>query len=234
MFALRRITFGLLLLLPLASRAVAQNTRDEFWPEIDGYVNLNSATRLYFLANFNSDKETRQWQADLGAHIDFALKPVLRRELRSHQDVFRKRFLSFRAGFRYITSLTDSGSPYLEHRWVVELTSRLPLPEKVAMVHTSRSEMRFISRQPFSTRYRDKLQLEREFSLGAVVLIPYVNGELYYDTRYDVWNRNRYSVGVQVPAGRHLVLETYFLRQNDSRSGTPHVNAFSLKFNVYL
>jgi hypothetical protein len=78
------------------------------------------------------------------------------------------------------------------------------------------------------------MQLERDFSLGPLILTPYVNGELYYDTRYDIWNRNRYSVGVQAPAGTHLVLETYYLRQNDSRSSPPHVNAFGLTISLYF
>jgi len=39
---------------------------------------------------------------------------------------------------------------------------------------------------------------------------------------------------VQAPAGTHLVLETYYLRQNDSRSNPPHVNAFGLTINLYF
>jgi hypothetical protein len=84
------------------------------------------------------------------------------------------------------------------------------------MIDSSRGDLRFIRGQPFSTRYRNKLQLERDFSFGSLAFTPYLNGQLYYDTRYDVWNRNRYSAGVEVPAGKHLVLETYYLRQNDS------------------
>lgn len=102
------------------------------------------------------------------------------------------------------------------------------------MTDSSRGDLRFISGQPFSTRYRNKLQLERDFCFGPLVFTPYLNGQLYYDTRYDIWNRNRYSAGVQIPAGQHLVLETYYLRQNDNRSTTPHVNAVGLTFNLYF
>jgi hypothetical protein len=66
------------------------------------------------------------------------------------------------------------------------------------------------------------------------VFTPYINGQLYYDTRYDLWNRNRYSAGVEIPAGKRLVLDTYYLRQNDSRSTPPHINVFGLKFNLYF
>jgi hypothetical protein len=168
---------------------------------VDGYVNLSPAVRLLLLTLFTDKLETGHWQGDFGVHFDFALKPVFRRELRSRDDVFRRRFFSFRAGYRYITSLGESSSPYLEHRWVVEVTSRVPLPKKLVMIDSSRGELRFIGGQPFSTRYRNKLQLEREFSFGSLVFTPYLNGQLYYDTRYDVWNRNRYSAGVEVRPG---------------------------------
>lgn len=95
---------------------------------MDGYVNLKPTVRLFLLAKFTDVLETGDWQGEFGVHVDFALKPVFRRELRSRDDVFRRRFLSFRTGYRYITSLGEGSSPYLEHRWVVELTSRAPLP----------------------------------------------------------------------------------------------------------
>ena len=235
MFTHRRIILALLALLAGSPvKATAQSTQSEFRPQVDGYVNLSPAVRLFLQALFTDALETGHLRGHFGVHFDFALKPVFRRELRSHDDVFRRRFLSFRAGYLYITSLGESSSPYLEHRWVVELTSRFPLPEKLVMTDSSRGELRFIGGQPFSTRYRNKLQLERDFSFGSVVFTPYLNGQLYYDTRYDVWNRNRYSAGVQVPAGKHLVLETYYLRQNDSRSSIPHLNVAGLTINLYF
>lgn len=82
------------------------------------------------------------------------------------------------------------------------------------MSDRSRGEMRFIRGKPFATRYRNKLELERDFAIGQLVYTPYINGEVFYDTRYGAWSQNRYSAGVQVPAGARIVLETYFLRQH--------------------
>jgi len=232
--AIPKAVIWTLLLASGAATGAAQNTESEFWPELDAYVNLNSTTRLFFLASFNGDKETRSWEGTFGVHLDFALKPVFRRDLRTRGDVFSRRFLSFRGGFRYISSLTDVGQPYLEHRWVTELTSRYPLPGKLVLSDRSRGELRFISGQPFSTRYRNRMQLESDFSLGPLILTPYVNGEVFYDTRYDAWNQNRYAVGVQAPAGAHLVLETYYRRQNNTKSSPRHVNAFGLTVSLYF
>jgi hypothetical protein len=148
-------------------------------------------------------------------------------------DVLRKRYLSFGAGYHYITSLTD-GQLHMERRWVIEVTSRFPLPENLLVVHRSRDDIRVISSEPLSSRYREKLQLERDFKPLSFVFVFYVSGELYYDTRHGMWNRNRYSVGLQVPAGRHLVSEAYYLRQNDSKSSTRHVNAVGISFNLHF
>jgi hypothetical protein len=161
------------------------------------------------------------------------LKPVFRRALRQQDDVFNKRFLSFQAGFRYISSF-GNGLPYLEHRWIVDCTPRYPLPWNVVISDRNRGEMRFISGRPFATRYRNELQMERDFAIGHVVLTPYISGEGFYDTRYDAWTQNRYSAGVQVPAGAHVVLDTYFLRQNQSRSTAAHVNVFGLRLRFYF
>jgi hypothetical protein len=94
MLTLGGITIALLVLLPGSpANAIAQNTQSEFWPEVDGYINLNARTRMFLLAHF-MDGGGSNCRGDFGVHLDFALKPVFRRELRWNDDVFRKR-LSF-------------------------------------------------------------------------------------------------------------------------------------------
>jgi Protein of unknown function (DUF2490) len=229
---IRMIMALVLTLTGFWTRAAAQNTTTEVWPQVQAYINLDTNTRVFLLGSFNYKADKSDWQGTFGAHLDFALKPVFRRELRSRGDVFNKRFLSFRAGYRYITSLGDS-SPSLERRWLVELTSRYLLPWQVVINDRSRGEMRFISGQAFSTRYRNRLQLERDFEAGPLVVTPYIDGELFYDTRSDAWNRVRYRAGAQIPAGDHVVLETYYLRQHDTRSSPPHTNGIGFTLNLY-
>jgi hypothetical protein len=58
--------------------------------------------------------------------------------------------------------------------------------------------------------------------------------ELFYDSRYDEWNRKRYFVGIEWPIGRTSVLDSYYYRQDDSRSSIAHVNAVGLALNLYF
>jgi hypothetical protein len=81
----------------------------------------------------------------------------------------------------------------------------------------NRGEFRFIKGQAFSTRYRNKLQLERDIKYGAYVFTPYAYDEVFYDTRYGQWTPNRYAFGVQLPIGAHVVLQPYYLRQDGNR-----------------
>jgi hypothetical protein len=142
----------LVILLPgLAIPAATSNTEGEFWPELDAYISLNSTTRLFLESSFRDNQPGDAWHGNFGVHLNFTLKPMFRRELRERDDVFNKGFLSCQTGLRYISSL-GSGTPYLEHRWIVDCTRRYPLPRNVTISDRSRGEMRLVRGEPVSTR----------------------------------------------------------------------------------
>ena len=218
-------------LLGFSLQGTAQNSVDEFWPRVQTYVNFNEIVRLYLLVSSKS-QDAGNWQGDFGVHLDFALKPVFRRDLRADDDVFRKRYLSFLVGYRYITNLPSTVPT--EQRALVEFTTRRLLPWQLVVSDRNRGEFRFLRGQPFSARYRNRLQFERDFSIGKFVYTPYTYGEVFYDTRYDAWTQTRYALGVQVPVVKHVVLETYYLRQHDTRSQPPHTNVWGLDLKLYF
>jgi Protein of unknown function (DUF2490) len=220
---------GSMFLFPLA----AQNSKEEFWPEIDIYVNQGSKTREIFVDSFNQDQSTRYREGSFSYFLDLALKPVFRRDLREREDVFRRRFLTFRAGYQYTTTLVDADSSS-ENRIIAESTARVPLPAKFVVADRNRGEFRFIRGQAFFMRYRNRLMVERDVRLGRFVFTPYAYDEVFYDTRYGVWNRSRYAWGLQIPTGPHMVVEPYFLRQQDTRATLRYVNAFGLTLSLYF
>lgn len=75
--------------------------------------------------------------------------------------------------------------------------------------------------------------VERELTVRDYRFTPYLSGELFYDSRYEVWNRNRYAIGVRTPLVKHLSIDTYLMRQNDSRSHPNHADilGLTLSFN---
>jgi hypothetical protein len=216
-----------------AGAASANETNSEVRPESDVYVQLDPMIRIQFMNSFGGNLNTGDWRANPTFFVETALKPLLRRRLRQQPDVYRSRYLVFRAGYRYRTDLASGGAPH-ENRGILEVISRYPLPWRLVISDRSRGEFRFVQGKPFSSRYRNRLRLEYDFQRGRFECTPYVDAEIFYDTRFDKWARRQYQSGVQFPMGSHVMLEPYYLRQDNSHSIPRHVNAFGFKFNLYL
>lgn len=215
-------------------RAQEPTTRQEFWPEVDVYINIKPKVRLYLLGTLSKSIEdgelfnAQSYEAQVGAHVDY---------IPNHHVILR-------TGYRYGTAVGDNDDGFREHRILTEQTLRKMLPGEFLFSDRNRQDFRIINGD-FSFRYRNRVTVEREIPMFKKrTITPYVSGELYYDTRFNVWNRNRWGVGVQhsLRSGpllkmllpkRQIILDIYFMRQNDSRSSTPHVNALgaSLAFH---
>lgn len=233
------LRLGLILILVLITthpaKALQSTTSQEFWPEIDVYVSVKPKVRLFLLGTISRSVEDGEIfksdavEAQVGFHVDY----------------IPNKHVILRTGYRYGTSLGDTVSPYTEHRLVTEQTLRKLLPGDVLLSDRNREDFRFISGD-FSFRYRNRVTLEREVHLfKGRTITPYVSGEIYYDTRYSTWNRNRLTAGVQqslrrgplrkmLLPNRQVILDLYFTHQNDSRSSTQHVNALGAALAYYF
>ncbi len=211
----------------------AQSTGEELRPELGFYIQEGPLLRVELVDSFRGPQSSQDWQGDFAFYVETALKPVFRQELRERPDVYRDKYLTLRAGYRYQTSLTNASSAS-ESRGILELTSRYELPWQLVISDRNRGDFRFIEGQPFSTRYRNRLRLERDVQYHSLSCTPYVYDEIFYDTRYDRWTLNLYSLGVQFPIGLHVILEPYYLRQDGSHSTPAHINAVGFKFNLYF
>ena len=219
-------------LLAATLSAQEDDTRWEWWPEVDAYVGLNERFRLYLLATVARNRAEDIREGMLGAHVDFFAKPLGRPWLLPTPDVVKRHYLTFRAGYRYGWDLNDR-SGYREHRVLLEATVRsLPIARFV-FINRNRLDLRDVNGER-SWRYRNRSRLERDLPLGSHAATPYAMVEFFYDSRYDQWNRQRYFVGVEWPLGPTSILDSYYCRQNDSRSSVAHVNASGLALNLYF
>jgi hypothetical protein len=55
----------------------------------------------------------------------------------------------------------------------------------------------------------------REFTVRERAVVPYVNFEWFYDTRYNGWARTLLMSGAEVTLTRHFRYEVYVASQND-------------------
>ena len=217
------------------AKAQQSVTRNEFWPEIDVYINVKPKVRLYLIGTISKsveDGEIRNaqgFEAQFGAHIDYIPND----------------HIILRTGYRFGTSVGDADEPYKEHRLLTEQTLRKLLPGDLLLSDRNREDFRFVNGD-FSFRYRNRVSIEREVNLFKErTITPYVSAEIFYDTRTSAWNRNRLAVGFQqslrrgplrkmLLPKRQVILDLYYMRQNDSRSETQHVNAIGAALAFYF
>jgi hypothetical protein len=209
-----RVIICLLLLGCLSGQAVAQDgpeTRNELWPEVDLFIYLNPKWRLFLMATLSQERETNiDLEGQTGVHIDH----------------FFNKYLVFRAGYRYGFSLVED-DPFQEHRILFEQTIRVPFMWKILLSDRNRQDLRWVDGE-FSARYRNRLMLERDFGIGNFRFTGYGSAEVYYDSRFDTFNRNRFIFGVAFPVTNRFGLDLNYARQNDSRSQPNHVNAIGI------
>jgi hypothetical protein len=77
-------------------------------------------------------------------------------------------------------------------------------------------------------RYRLRLQVEKSYKHEGRALVPFVNAEAFYDTRYDAWIRERYQLGMEIELSQSWRLEPALTHQADERSSPGRINALGL------
>ncbi len=194
-----------------AAQVQADDTRNEFWPEAQFHLGFTPQTKLILLANITRTRKTHtSLEGQLGITLDHRFN-----------DIF-----SMRAGYRYGTSLV-ADDPSTEHRILLEQTFRFRLPWKFLLSFRTREDLRFIDGD-FSTRIRERAKLERDVEFEGYTFTPYGSAEIYYDTRFNRFARNRFILGAVFPVTKHFSVDAYIARQNDSRPQIKHVNALGL------
>ena len=227
-----RILLTLVAFAALSHPARAEDHHEEFVPELNVFIKLSKQIRLFLLGDVTQGFSPDFTDGELGAHVDFTLKPILRRELR-HGDWERSRYLWARAGYVVSGDLDDRDDGSTTHTLLLEGTTRLELPAKIWLVNRARVDFRDIDGES-SQRYRLRLGIEREFTVRGVVMVPYAQAEVFHDTRFDSWNRQLYQAGVEIELTKHWRIEPYFARQNDSRSASGNANRFGVVLKTYF
>jgi hypothetical protein len=226
-----RIFLALVVFAGLIRPAQAEH-HEEFVPELNVFIKLSKHVRLFLLADVTQGFSPSFTDGELGAHLDFTLKPILRRELR-HGNWERDRFLWVRAGYVVSTDLDDRDDGSTTQMMLVEMTGRFELPAKVWLVNRARVDFRDTDGNS-SQRYRFRLGIERELTVCGVTMVPYAQAEIFHDSRFDSWNRQLYQAGVEIELNKHWRIEPYIARQNDSRSASGNVNRFGLVLKSYF
>ena len=110
----------------------------------------------------------------------------------------RGRYFWARVGYDRVYKATEEDGKWVaEDRGILSLWGKFPLPGEVWLEGRARADLRWIGEE-YSTRYRWRFEATREFVVLDHVLVPYVNVEWFYDTRYDGWARTLYQGGFEL------------------------------------
>ena len=213
----------------LCEPAISQTS--QFLLEIDAYSKLQPDIRFNFQA-----KETREAgdpiQAEVGPGFDFFLKPLVRlKEITLFDlDDSKARPLQLSVGFRYVPSVDK---PHLE-RMVISATPHLPLVAKILLSDRNRTDLDWEKGQ-FSWRYRNRISLERTFSIRSYHPAPYVSGESFYQSQYQKWSTTAFYAGCLFPMGKHYEFDPYYEHQNiTGKRPNQQLNQVGLILDLYF
>lgn len=230
---LRMVAFCCILSLPAQAYA-ADNTEEQFWPELDVYYHLNRSVRLMFFSAVTKDRDVDYLDGELGGRLDIYVprfRPVLFRRL-VREDDSRMQRMQFRAGYRYNHSIGRTPST-TEQRTFLDGVVRWAVPANVLMSDRNRFEFRLVNGS-YSWRYRNELKLERDFQVRHRSFTAYTSSEEFWDSRFNRWNRLRFTGGLVLPFRKIWELKPHYSRQINTTAQTRNTNAIGITLSVYV
>jgi hypothetical protein len=235
---LRLVCLALTVWLGGTGTSIAQDASAEFWPEIDTWLRISPAWRFSAFTSLSKNIETHYREGSLILQVDYAFGTMKGRHIRRLVDEGRgqemKRLL-VRSGYLRGKSLGDDGEIFTERSALVELHLRTPFKGDFLVSHRVRTDFRWLGTDyAFSTRVRYRLMMEKEYNAGRTSIVPYVNGEVYYDSHYATVNRVRLMGGATIARWPHFGLEGNITYQRDSRSSVTNLYALNLILHLFF
>jgi hypothetical protein len=191
-------------------------------------------------------RDTQIWhETQLAIAIDKQIDLLLLGTIRFGRDVSRPvderigiglnfkvgKYLTLSPSYLYIGTQPLRNQKAYENRLSFAATLKGPVGHGFVLSDRNLFERRLRHPQIDSSRYRNKLQLEHPFKLGATSFNGFVADEIFYDWAANAWVRNRFTIGAGHTFNKHVTAELYYLRQNDSHSkpGDLHVIGSTLR-----
>jgi hypothetical protein len=201
----------------------------QFIPEVDAHLTLTPNIRVYF-----EDKNDRDGgdptQYAFGPSVQFYLKPLikLKRVTAFDLDDSKSRALVVEVGYRHILTPGDPST----NRMLLAVTSNFPMKGGFLISDRNRADLNWKD-SSFTWRYRNKLTVERTFSIYSYHPIPYIAVEPFYESQYSKVSTTSVYIGSQLPVGKHVQFNPYY--EHDNNTGKrPNKQQSSVGLALYL
>jgi hypothetical protein len=239
-YNLRYFWLGLCFSLAAISAVTAQNSSFEFWPETDIWYRINPSWRLSAFIPITKYHESQSRDLNIYLQADYAWgKPeytVFRRMLDENKVQQMKAWL-VRGGFMEGWGLGENAGDYTEDMLFAEIHRRVPLlvMGEILLSQRFRTDLRWVGQDPqFSYRFRYRVMVEKEYTDGNFSVVPYVNVEPYWDSRYSTFNRVRLIGGATLSWVPTLAFEGNITYQYDAHYTTKNLYALNLILHVFF
>lgn len=192
-------------------------------------MTLKPKTRLFLDAIYT--KGTDQATLELAGYLDISIKPIVKKLQRD--DWQRSRYFWARIGYDHaFTNFGSAGAGADENRGIISFYGKTFLPAEAWAEFRVRSDLRWIG-DDYSTRYRLRAEVDREFTVLDHAVVPYFNVEWFYDTRYDGWARTLYLLAAEVTVSTRFRYEINLARQSDRLPRESDVNVLAILLKWY-
>lgn len=230
-----RIFLVLSLSAVFCSRALGQSqtsdTETEFWGEADAHVQISPNSRVLAFGGAQQGVGFNYQQLYGAVGIGYQFKPILRSHL-ENIDPDKEHHLVVAGGYEFLQTY-QAGKTKDESRVILEAIPGYRPPGGFLVRDTNRVEFRW-DNGVYYTRYRNKLDVERDFITHGFRFTPYGYAEVFYDGAKNSWNQEYYAAGIQWPYRRILMLDTYYLLQKCPTCKPPTANVAGVTLNVYF
>ncbi len=233
-----RIYTGLGISLCLSISSLAQDTSVEFWPEMDIWYRLNPAWRLSAFLPITKYHESTDRDFNIYLQVDYAWgktrTPFFNRRMDENKQQQLQGWM-LRGGYMGGWSLYDHGENYSEDMAFLEIHKRIPFKGEELFSNRIRVDTRWIGQESkFSYRIRYRMMIEKELTAGRTAIVPYVNVEPYWDSRYAKIIKTRAIGGAAVSWRPRFALEGNITYQYDESYDTKNLYAFNLILHLYF
>lgn len=211
----------LFIIFLLSFTVLAQNAPTEdtqIWTDIQLTYPINKKTDAFLTGTFRLGRNLTN-AIDERAGFGFNFKP--------------NKFITFTPAYLYIARQPLRNSKTFESRLNLAVTFSYPIG-KYTISDRNQFERRFLNSRPNTWRYRNRLQIERNFAARKFKYSLYASNEIFYDSGAKDWTRNRFLVGFSHKISPKFTIDLYGGRQNDGRIRPGNWNIIAVTLRVRL
>ena len=218
MTVIRLICVSLLLVIPVSAQSFLDQTDNQQWTEVQLAVPVTTQFDFNLMGGLRLGRDISH-PVDERMGAGFTFRP--------------NKYVSVSPNYLHIGMQPFSGRRVWENRLVLPVQIRFNVGD-FRLSDRNQFERRLRNNGVKTTRYRNRLQIERAVGPDGLGLSLFVADEVFYDWSVDRWVRNRFSVGGIKVFNKHFTQDFYYLRQNDGVSipGDLNVIGTTLRFRL--